>query len=765
MKSAGTGKLSTDTTISRRINTLKLRMQNTHSERMSGQRKEIYRREFAKHSEVSQVFRMAKGLASFLREKDIILWEDDLFAGYEQFYDFSVPAVPPACEKTEGEGAGAKGGNNACGENSTDARSTNSSEAEFLVKTALGGRIGLFGGGLGGHVIAGYRRVLEKGFGALAEEAEAKLQTGDPATKDFAAASLTVCKAAADYALRYAEKAEELAGNSKAAGGDGAARNRKQLRRIGEACRWIAINPARTFYEAVQLLWLTHEIITCEQSSGSLSLGRIDQYLHPFYEKDLANGVLTPCEAAELIQALWIKFSGIRRGFQHVVLGGGRNGSYEANALSSICLQATSLLRLDQPLLSVRWRRDMPDDFWTEIQELIRLGMGFPALFNDEVAIEAKRRLGVAVPDAEDYGIVGCVELSIPGKEFSHTEELRVNWAKVLELMLNGGVCTVTGERMALREQRDLESFASFREFFDWYKIELSHFLELGIKGRNIADRHFPENRPYPFLSSTMERCLENGKDVTAGSTVYNFSTVNACGMANAANSLAAVKRLVFDEKRMTLPALARVLAESDIMPRELISACRSVGNDQPEPDEILKEIADCFCRAVLKNENPRGGRFQAGLYTVDAHTYMGLLTGTLPDGRRRCTALASGMSPSQGTDLSGPTAVIKSISKLDHRILGNGMVLDLKFHPSFFEDTAKRKAFRQLVETYFNLGGMEIQFNVIDRETLRRAQSSPEAHRDLIVRVSGFSAYFVDLVKETQDEIIARTEHATIGK
>ena len=721
--------------LSKRIEVLKQRTRDAHSERMSSQRKEIFQRVFDENRSESQLIQMAKGLAAFLREKEIFLWQDDLLAGYEQFYDYSVPVVEEA-QSVRPE-----------------------SDSSLLEKFRKAYRIGLFGGGLGGHVIAGYDGVLEKGFGVLTDAARTRLRECEGADRDFARASLIVCEAATDYALRYAARAQELANS--------ATECAKQLRRIADACQWVAVNPPRSLFEALQLLWITHEIITCEQSSGSLSLGRLDQYLFPYYAKDIAAGVLTHSEASELIEALWIKFNGMKRGFQHVVLGGGgADGEYAANELSYICLRATKKLKMDQPLLSVRWRPSMPDEFWNEIRELIQVGMGFPALFNDEVAIAAKRRLGIDKKDAENYGVVGCVELSVPGKEFSHTEGLRVNWAKVLELMLNDGVCTVTGETMGLKGKRNLESIRSFEEFYQWYQEELNHFVDLGIRGMNISDRDFPNRRPYPFLSSTMEGCLESGRDVTAGSTVYNFSTVNGCGMANAVNSLAAIKRCVYQEKRVSLIELSKDLRnnfEDAKALQEALTKYPKYGNDDDEPDNLLKELVDGFCRQIESYRNPRGGRFQTGLYTVEAHTHMGNLTGNLPDGRQRGLALASGLSPSQGTDLSGPTAVVKSITKLNHRLLGNGMVLDLKFHPTFFDNEEKRQAFRHLVETYFRLGGMEIQFNVISRGTLLEAQKSPQEYRDLIVRVSGFSAYFADLCKATQDEIIARTEHFAI--
>ena len=409
----------------------------------------------------------------------------------------------------------------------------------------------------------------------------------------------------------------------------------------------------------------------------------------------------------------------------------------------------------------------MPDTFWNEIQELIQLGMGFPALFNDEVAITAKRRRGIPKEDAENYAIVGCVELSVPGKEFSNTEGVRVNWAKVLDLMLNGGVCTVTGKTMNLSRKRELDSVESFEDFYQWYQEELHHFVDLGIKGLNIRDRDFSSKRPYPFLSSTMEGCLEAGRDVTAGSAIYNLSTVNGCGMANIADSLVAIKKLVYEEKKVSLSELAEALHNDFESMEPLREALNTkypkYGNDKDDPDSILKELAYKFCHQIESYRNPRNGCFQTGLYTVDHHVGLGERTGNLPDGHKLGMPLANALSPSQGSDKSGPTAVVKSATRLDHSLLGNGMVLDLKFHPSFFQDEEKRQAFKHLVETYFHLGGLEIQFNVISRETLLEAQKSPEKYSDLIVRVSGFSAYFVDMNKLTQDEIIARTEHFAV--
>jgi formate C-acetyltransferase len=647
--------------LSERIQSLKSKTRDGHSEHMFTQRREIYERVFRENCSEQHVVRMAQALAAFLREKDIIMLPEDLFAGHGQYYDYdlSVEYVrPPSAADAAGLDTG-----------------------EFL----KGYRVGLFYGGLGGHVIAGYARVLQTGLGALASAAMNELKGDDGRKHDFARASLIVCQAATDYILRYAQRANELSQQAEMS------QYHPDLRRVADACTWIATNAPRSLFEAIQLLWLTHEIITCEQSSGSLSLGRVDQYLYTFYERDIASGALTPAEAGELIDALWVKFNGIKRGFQHVALGGcDSDGNYAANNLTYLCLRATRKLKMDQPLISVRWGPGMPTALWDEILDLIQTGMGFPALFNDEVAIAAKQRLGVSKADAMNYGIVGCVELSIPGKEFSHTEAIRVNWAKVLELMLNDGVCAVTGETMRLAQHHDIASFETFGEFYHWYRQELAHFLDLAVQGHNWLDRAYPERWPYPFLSSTMEGCLEAGRDVTAGGTVYNFSTVNGCGMANTVDALVAIQKLVFQTRKVSFTSLAEALrvnfAQAMPLQKALLS-CPKYGNDVQEPDELMRDLVELVCHQLEQYRNPRNGRFQAGMYTVETHAFMGKLTGALPDGRLRGLALANGHSPAQGADTSGPTAVVKSATRYDHRLLGNGMVLDMKFHPMFFSD------------------------------------------------------------------------------
>ncbi len=550
------------------------------------------------------------------------------------------------------------------------------------------------------------------------------MNSADAEKAVFARASLIVCEAAAAYITRHGVMAREAAEKAQSA------QSNQQLNRIADACDWVAYRAPRTFFEAVQLLWLTHEVEVYENFTGSVSLGRLDQYLYPFYEKDINAGDLTFEEASLYIETLWLKFSNLVEGYQNITLGGCKSdGSSAANDLSIICLRASRKFKMDQPLISVRWNPKITDAFWDEIQALIETGTGFPALFNDEIAIPAKARTGIAYKDALNYGIVGCVELSVPGKEYSNTEQFRFNWAKVMELVLNDGQCTCTGETINLKTSHNLQDFSTFEQFYAWFKEEFNHYLEIGLSATNLLDVNYGNHWPNPFLSSLMESCLQNGKDVTSGGTTYNNSTANACGMANVANSLMAIKQIVFTDKLVSLSELAEALRnnfEGQEKLRKSLLKCPKYGNDNDEVDAIFTDLTDCFIQYVTAFNAPRGGSFQVGLYTVGDHASMGKFTGALPDGRKRGLSLANALSPAQGADILGPTAVLKSITKIDHKQVGNGLVLDLKFHPDFFKTNKHRQAFRQLVESYFALGGLEIQFNVVSRETLINAQKIP---------------------------------------
>ncbi|MHC4986201.1 MAG: pyruvate formate lyase family protein, partial [Planctomycetota bacterium] len=497
----------------------------------------------------------------------------------------------------------------------------------------------------------------------------------------------------------------------------------------------------------------------------SLSLGRLDQYLHPFYQADLADGRLNKAEAEEIVQALWLKFGALKGAYQNVTLGGcDADGNYLGNDLTVMGLRASARLKMDQPLVSFRWHPAMPEALWEPVLDLIGEGLGFPAMFNDEVVIDAKCRVGLDRADAADYGAVGCVEMTAGGREWSQTEAVRINWAKALELMLNDGVCMLTGTATPFRSDRPLAELAAFDDFLASYKRVFGRLIDMAAEWTIVRDEGFPLLQPTPFLSSTMTGCLECGRDVSAGGTTYNLLTMNSCGMADTADSLLAIKHLVYDRGELTLAELVDSLrnnfAGADDLRASLADAGPHFGTDRDEADLLVKDLAELLHERLADFRNVRGGGYQIGMYTVDSHAWLGKATGALPSGRPAGVSLASGLSPRQGADTAGPTAVVRSLTKLDHSQFGNGMVLDIKFSPSIFDDLQGRQALRKLIETYFTLGGLEIQFNVIDRKTLLAAQSRPEEFRDLVVRVSGFSAYFVDLDSVCQDEIIARTEH-----
>ena len=739
-----------------RIETLRERLKHNGAatDRMAGQRKDVYARVYGETKAQPIVVRRAKALAAFLREKDLLIFEEDVLAGFSQFYDFAEPLdMPyldhPALEELPDDlwcPAGVAGG---------------ADPAEML-DFCRGFHIGLFSAALGGHVIAGYDRVIASGLGAMIDAARERLATAKGQARSFVAASLRVCEAASDYLFRYAAEAERQAGQTSVSA------CRQQLQAISVACQHVASERPRTFFEAAQLVVLTHEIITAEQGSGSLSPGRLDQYLFPFYRDDIEAGRLTADEAEEIVQALWLKLGALKNAYQNVTLGGcNADGVFMGNDLTLMGLRASARLKMDQPLVSFRWCESMPEGFWGPVLDLVGEGLGFPAMFNDAVVIDAKFNVGLSREDATNYGVVGCVEMTAGGKEWSQTEAIRINWAKALELMLNGGCCTLTGTQTAFRPARPLAELTTFEAFVDSYKRVFERMVDMAAEWTIVRDRGYPLVWPFPFLSSTMAGCLEAGRDVTAGGTTYNLLTMNNCGMADVADSLMAIRRLVYEEQSLTLAELAEALRKNfdgaESLHARLTDSAERFGNDADGPDLIVKELAELLHERLARYRNARSGGYQVGMYTVSAHAHMGSATGALPSGRAAGVSLANGFSPCQGADVSGPTAVARSLTKLDHRQFGNGVVVDLKFSPSLLAQPQGRQAIRKLIETYFDLGGLEIQFNVVDRKTLMAAQAKPEEFRDLVVRVSGFSAYFVDLDKVCQNEIIARTEHGRV--
>lgn len=617
-------------------------------------------------------------------------------------------------------------------------------------------KIGMFTRSPGSHVVLAYDKLIQNGIRNQIRKAQDCLCRKNISTskQQFYIAEFIVLCAMQKRILKYAEEAKKQYNYT---------RNIK-LKHIQIACENIAYNPPQTFYEAIQLIILAHENIVAESGSGSMSFGRLDQYLYPLYKKDICIGNLSIEKAQEYLNAFWKKISRCEMGWQNITLGGcSQTGEDMCNDLTILCMNSSLAIQSDQPQISLRIHNGTPKNVWKKAFELIRTGMGFPSLFNDEVAIKAKMNAGISVEDAWNYSIVGCVELTSGGKEYSHTEGARFNWQKLLELMLNDGKCLITGLDYPLKEKHNLEEIQDFYTLYSWYKRELIYFTKRICNCIDILSKQYSQYWPVPFLSSMMQGCHEAGCDATNGGTVYNNLTLNCVGIANVADSLEAIETLVFKEKCITLKELSIVLQKNykgyELIHKKVLN-CPKYGNDIQTVDNKVQDLTDTFVDTLSKTSMKyRSGSFQAGFYSSYFHATMGKLTGASPDGRKASNPLSSSLSPMSGMDRDGPTAVVNSISHINMERFSNGMVLDMKFTPNFFMCQKSIELIKVLIEEYFDRGGLEIQFNVFNRDTLLQAQKEPIKYRNLIVRVSGFSAYFVSLEKSLQDEIIKRTE------
>jgi formate C-acetyltransferase len=550
-----------------------------------------------------------------------------------------------------------------------------------------------------------------------------------------------------------------------------------ELRGIADRCRWLSERPPRNFPEALQAVWFLFVLLQIESNASSFSPGRLDQYLLPFLEADLAAGRLTLPQAQSWLELLWLKFNeivllrssasaryfaGFPIGF-NVMIGGQRpDGTDAANPLSYMCLRAQADLGLPQPNLSLRIHRDSPEDFLRTAAHVISRGSGMPQVFNDEVIIPGQLRRGIAPADALNYAVVGCVELSTPGKALAWSDSAMFNMARILELTLFGGRDPHTGEQIGLATP-PLDRMATFAELDAAYDAQLAHFVGLMVRGCDVVDAIHAELLPSPFLSLVVQDCIERGVDVTAGGAHYNFSGPQGVQIANVADSLAAVRQAVFEEGWLPASALLEHLRNdfdtAEPLRQRLIRRVPKYGNDDERVDALAQRWGDRYCELVAQHPTIRGGAYQPGFYTVSAHVPMGANVGALPDGRHAGEPLADGgLSPMTGRDRLGPTAVLRSVSRLNLALASNGTLLNMKFLPSFFRTEDALAKFVLLLRGFCALRVPHVQFNVVSAETLRRAQARPEEFRNLVVRVAGYSAYFTELDRTLQDEIIART-------
>ena len=617
-----------------------------------------------------------------------------------------------------------------------------------------------------GHIICDFEMVLTRGFGDILDEVS-RLADAHP-DNSFYQASRICLEASIAYVRRYETEVRARAADSSVTPERAA-----ELARIAGVLAHIATQPARDLYDALQLVWLTELILQHESNASSLSLGRADQYLLPYYRvtrEELVSAGLTPDEAdariRELIQCFYLKtntivfirstesasfFAGFPSGFNLVVGGVDQTGHDCSNELSLLLLDIQKDTRLPQPNLSLRMHSGTPASLLKKAGEVIRLGDGVPQVFNDEANIISFVNRGVSLEDARDYAVVGCVELSIPGRMYGLHDICMFNIMKCFEVTL----------------AEHPEGFATYEELEAAVMDTVDAYVALMVDGCNTCDEAHRATSPTPLLSTLVHDSLEAGCDITAGGARYNPSGVQGVGTANLADSFEVMRKVLFEERSMTYPELMAVLARDwqgegdEVIRQRFINRYPKYGNDVDEVDQISARFLSHYDHEVVKYSNPRGGRFQPGSYTVSAHVPLGAIVGATPDGRRAGEQLADGgLSPMVGRDKHGPTASLRSVSKLDNSLNSNGSLLNVKFSPATLAGEDGLMKLCAYLRSFSRLKLQHIQFNVIDRATLIDAQEHPERHQDLVVRVAGYSAMFVELSRAIQNDIINRTEH-----
>ena len=674
-----------------------------------------------------------------------------------------------------------------------------------------------------GHVTVKYEEVLAigyKGIMARAQEELDKCQIGDGnyAKKGhFLKAVILSCQAVMDYAERYSELAAQMAAECS----DPV--RKQELLKISENCSRVPANGATSFYEACQSFWFVQQLLQVESSGHSISPGRFDQYMYPYYKADIEKGAITREAAQELIDCIWVKLNDLNKCrdaasaegfagyslFQNLIVGGqNKDGEDVTNDLSVMCILASMHVHLPQPSLSIRVWNGSPHELLIKAAELTRTGIGLPAYYNDEVIIPALQNRGLTLEDAREYNIIGCVEPQKAGKTDGWHDAAFFNMCRPLELVFSNGMDK--GELVGL-QTGDVTEMTTFEEFYEAYKKQMEYCISLMVNADNAIDVAHGERVPLPFQSAMVDDCISRGISVQEGGAIYNFTGPQGFGIANMADSLYAIRKLVYEEKKVSMKELKEALAWNydkgldeqsvrdmtqmilkgmqeggmnisedtatavlqtvmRLKPTEeqiqrfteihhMIDEVPKFGNAIEDVDYFARDVAYTYTRPLQKYTNPRGGQYQAGLYPVSANVPLGGQTGATPDGRYAHTPVADGVSPSAGKDVNGPTAAATSVSRLDHFIVSNGTLFNQKFHPSALAGREGLEKFVALIRSYFDQKGMHVQFNVVDRDTLIDAQKHPENYAHLVVRVAGYSALFTTLSRSLQDDIIRRTE------
>jgi len=629
-----------------------------------------------------------------------------------------------------------------------------------------------------GHTV-GDKKIFTKGFLEFKREIERELADldyfNDPEAYDkqeqLKAMSIC-CDGIVIFANRHADKARELADLEK----DPA--RKAELEKIADVCSWVPANAPRDFHEALQAYWFVHlSVITELNTWDAFNPGRLDQHIYPIYKKGIDSGTLSPEHARELLECLWVKFnsqpsppkvgvtaaeSGTYTDFANINSGGLKeDGSDGVNECTYMVLDVIDEMRLLQPSSNIQLSKKSPNRFLKHACRIIRKGWGQPSVFNADLVVEELLRQGKSIEDARSGGCSGCVETGAFGKE-SYILTGYMNMPKILELALHNGLDTRAGKQLGPKTG-DVTKMQTYEEVFEAYKKQLKYFMDIKVRGNNVIERLYAEYMPAPFLSIIVDDCIKKGKDYNAGGARYNTSYIQGVGLGSMTDCLASIKYNVFDEQNLTMAQMLRVLDhdfEDDEETRQMfVNKTPKFGNDDDYADDIMRAVFESYYDEVNGRPNTKGGHHRVNLLPTTCHVYFGSVTGATPDGRRAWEPLSEGISPVQGSDRHGPTAVIKSAAKMDHARTG-GTLLNMKFTPQVLEGEEGIDQLAHLIRAYFKMDGHHVQFNVVTADTLRKAKETPEKYRDLIVRVAGYSDYFCDISEKLQNEIIARTEH-----
>ncbi len=630
-----------------------------------------------------------------------------------------------------------------------------------------------------GHLAIDYPRLMRLGFGGIRKEAEEKLASEtDPEKCDFYKAVIIMYEAVSKYVLRYADLADEKASI------ENDPVRKAELIRLAEVCRSVAEDAPKSFYEALQLFQIATSLIVVEGNGHSISYGRMDQWLYPFYEKDIEDGVITKEFALELIEVVYVKLNNptklkdrgsmaLRngRGFggESLTIGGtDTEGKDATNDLTMMMLEASAHTRMMNPWVCVRIHENTPHELLCKAVECIRAGYGHPKLFNDAPAVKGMLRKGMSIEEARDYCVVGCVEIDLPGREYGWHDAAYVNTAKMMELVINGGKCLDSDDRIG-PDTGSLDSFSSFDEVLESFKTQVNYWADRMCASLSVIEKGHQSLKPLPFVSAFFPDCMEKGIDLNAGGARYNGIGPQASGIATCADSLSAIKQLVFDEKVCTGAEFLDALKNNYEGYEWLYALTNSTkvhhyGNDDDYADELFRFVFETYCKSQEGRETVRkGGHYHPGVYSVNANVAMGVNTNATPDGRKKGEAISENMGPvhnSTGShDIAGPTALANSVAKADHSLATNGTLMNMRFPQDAVAGQRGRDNLMYFIREYMAKGPMHIQFNIMSAETMRQAQKHPEDYKDMLVRVAGYSAYFVELGTRLQTDLIQRTE------